>query len=103
MHTLQAVFSLLLIFAAIFLGVWFSTRRSAEIIDQWAKDNSFTILTKERRLLAQGPFFFRANRSQTVYYVTLRDHSGQTRSAYLRCGSWYLGLLSNTINVKWDS
>ena len=77
--------------------------RSQTIIDRWAEANGFRVLNVEQRFLRTGPFFFRHNKGQTVYHVTVQDSEGRTRSGYVRCGGWFAGLLSDAARVEWDA
>lgn len=87
--------------AFVLLSVAFSSRRSHDIIDEWAESKGLTVTSKERRMLMKGPFFF-ASHGQTVYYVTVRNSEGRQRSAYVKCGGFFLGLFSDQIDVRWD-
>jgi hypothetical protein len=75
--------------------------RSRNIIEEWAAGQGLTLLGSEYRPLRMGPFFFRHGKNQTVYYVTVRDQLGRIRHAYVRCGGWFMGLLSDAVAVEW--
>jgi hypothetical protein len=77
-------------------------RRSVELIDQWATDNGYELVDAQPRNFLRGPFFLRSSEGQSVYYITIRDQFGMTRYGWVRCGGWWLGLLSNSVKVKWD-
>ena len=75
--------------------------RSIDMIEQWASENGMEVVDAESRLLGRGPFFFTTSRGQTVYFVTFRK-DGQTRQAYVRCGSWLGGItFSDQVDVRW--
>lgn len=83
------------------LSIWWHFDRSRRVLEQWASGNGYQLLYSEYRHLRKGPFLLRAGRGHAVYYVTVRDESGRTRSGYVRCGSWWLGLWSDQVTVEW--
>jgi hypothetical protein len=34
--------------------------------------------------------------------VTVKDHRGRVRRAWVRCGGWFLGMMSDHMDVEWD-
>ncbi len=76
--------------------------RSREVLEQWAEEQGFELLHREYRNLIRGPFFWTTSRGQTVYYVRVRDQQGVERSGSVRCGGWFLGLLTNPAEVRWE-
>ena len=89
----------LLILVAAF---WWSSSRSQTIIEGWALENGYRLLEIETPILSKGPFFWTTSRGQTVYRFVVEDGAGRTRSGWARCGSWFLGLMSDNIEVRWD-
>jgi len=86
----------------ILLSISWRMRRSVELIEQWAVDNGFELVDARPRNFLRGPFFLRSTEGQSVYYLTIRDRSGITRSGWARCGGWWLGLISDSVKVRWD-
>src|SRR3954469_4555687 len=76
--------------------------RSQSLLDTWAAENGYHIIHKEYRNFFRGPFFWTTSKGQTVYYVTVQDKAGWTRSGWVRCGGWWLGLLTDHVEVRWD-
>ncbi len=76
--------------------------RSSSILETWARENGYRLLSSEYRWLSKGPYFFRTSKGQTVYRVSVQDAQGRTRSGFVRCGSWIFGLLSDKVDVRWD-
>ena len=76
--------------------------RSDSMLKQWAGESGFRLINAERRRLLRGPFFFRSNKGQTVYRVTVEDGNGLTRSGWVRCGGWILGLFTYHVDAIWD-
>lgn len=86
---------------AVMSMVWLSYR-SGSVLEQWAKDNGFEILSSEYRHLFRGPFFWTTSKGQTVYYVRVRSHDGDERTGWVRCGGFFFGLLSDRAEVRWE-
>jgi len=99
--SLMAVFVVLFIsFAGLFM-IW-HFRRSGRMVERWAADNGYRLLDREYRWLLRGPFWWRTGKGMAVYHVTVQDASGRVRKGYIRCGGWFLGLLSDRIDVEWE-
>ena len=75
--------------------------RSQKLLKRWADDNGFESLHVEHRMFRKGPFFW-SGRGQTVYRVEVRDEQGVERKGWVRCGSWWAGVFSDKVEVKWD-
>jgi hypothetical protein len=95
-----------LIVIAAFLGLWWLVlSRAKAILRQWAADGGFQLLGSEKSyMIGTGPFKWWTNsRSQIVYHVRVRDREGRERSAWVRCGSYFGGVLfSRQAEVRWD-
>lgn len=76
--------------------------RSDEILDEWCSQNGFALLSSKRRNFKRGPYSWTTGKGQVVFYVTVRDAEGETRSGYVRCGSRMGGLMSDKVTVEWD-
>ena len=81
--------------------VWHYSR-SRSVLEQWANEHGFEILHSEYRTLFRGPFFWTTSRGQTVYYVRVRDRQGTEHTGWVRCGGWFLGLMTNKAEVRWE-
>lgn len=102
MNNLGFIVLLLIIFIFIFFYFKWMYDKSKKLIFSWAKKNAYEVQGLEFRLLRRGPFFLRSSEAQTVFYVTLKDATGNMKSAYFRCGGFFLGLYINQVSVKWD-
>jgi hypothetical protein len=87
MQGLAAFFMLAVFFAVVVVSLTYTRNRSGDVIAAWAREHELTVVSSEYRHLFKGPFFFTSGRSQRVYFVTVRDKQGRTRSAYVRCGA----------------
>jgi hypothetical protein len=60
------------------------------------------IVSSEYRYFFRGPYFRTTSKGQTVYRVTVEDKPGRLRTGWVRCGGWWLGLMSNHVEACWD-
>jgi len=77
--------------------------RGASLLDGWARSQGLEILSQEECWFFKGPFFWTSSKGQKIYRVTVRDGEGTTRSGYVRCGGYWMGMLSDNVDVRWDS
>jgi hypothetical protein len=85
------------------LSVFFRFSRSRSLLDGWARSQGFRIVSREKCLFFKGPFFLTTAKGQDVYYVTVKDAQGQTRRGYVRVGGLFFGMLSENVEVRWES
>lgn len=96
-----------LIFAAVLLiglsagFTYWKFTRSRILLEQWAHRNEYSIVKSERRSIVTGPFVWTSSRNQTIYFVTITDKTGKRRNVWVRCGGYYLGALSDEVDVRW--
>ncbi len=84
------------LFILIFVGamvIWHYSR-AERILEHWARDNGYEIVSREYRWFHRGPFFWWTSRAQEVFYVTVRTSDGQLRHGWVRCGGWFFGVLT---------
>ncbi|HXX92757.1 MAG TPA: hypothetical protein VEN81_03935, partial [Planctomycetota bacterium] len=60
------------------------------------------LLSEDRRTFFKGPFFWTSTKGQMIYYVTVQDSAGRVRHAWVRCGGYVLGMLSDNFEVSWE-
>lgn len=92
---------LLMIAAAIGSIVW-AQSRGKSMLETWAHQNGYEILSSEECWFFSGPFFWTSSKGQKVYKVTVSEAEGRIRSGYVRCGSFWLGLWSDRVDARWD-
>jgi hypothetical protein len=100
---MEGVFAIGAVVVLVLLALWWHYGRSSSLLHQWAAENGYRIVRQQYRNFFKGPFFWTSARGQTVYYVVVEDAAGNTRSGWVRCGSWWLGLLSDNVEVRWDA
>ena len=95
---------IILVFVALGVGmtVW-TFSRSRKILERWAAENGYQILSSEFRWLRRGPFFWTSSKGQTVYYVVVRTPEGPTKRGWVRCGSFWWGVMQDKAKVRWEA
>ena len=99
MHT---DFTAVVIVAIVVANVFYVNRRSRAILDNWADRTGLTLVEANWSFLWPMSFWLTTSRNQTVYRIKVRDHAGRTRSGWARCGTWFVGLWSDNVDVYWD-
>jgi hypothetical protein len=74
--------------------------KAKRIIDEWAGREGSTV-TSKRFLFGGGKFFWSRSKTQRVYRVTVQTREGFQRTADIKCGSYWNGMLSEKLAVKW--
>lgn len=76
--------------------------RSRSLLQRWASENGLQIL--DSKLSPSGPpsWNWTSSRSQTVYFVRVRDNDGRERRGWVRCGSFWAGVFSDKTEVRWE-
>ncbi len=94
---------LLLFFIGIFAYVVWWYRRSTQLLHEWAESNGYTNLQASRAMLFNGPFGWTTSRGQQVFKVQVYDPAiHRTRAGWVRCGSFWSGMASDQVDVRWD-
>lgn len=75
--------------------------RARLLLRRWARVNGFEILHSTFGL--GGPFDWTSSNSQIVYFVDVRLPDGQERTGWIRCGSFWAGVISDKTEVRWES
>jgi hypothetical protein len=102
---MDGIFPLLVMLGIVVIAVlttnWHFSR-SRSVLEQWADQSGYEILHSEYRNFVKGPYFWTTSKGQTVYYVSVRDCHGNVRTGWVRCGGWFLGLMSDQAEVRWE-
>jgi hypothetical protein len=102
----EAVYSygfLLVVIGGVVAYVTWCCSRSKSILRHWAEDSGFEIMDSRLQPLSNGAFDWISSNGQTIYHVRIRDREGRERSGWVRCGSFWSGVLSDKTEVKWES
>lgn len=94
------IFVVFLIVFAVVILIWHGIR-ARSIVEQWAKRNGYRVTHISYRTFFRGPFFWTTGKGHAVYRVTVEGKDGR-RTAWVRCGSHWLGLFSSKVDVRWD-
>ena len=103
MREMQGLFAIAAVAVLVILSLWWHFGRSSSLLHGWAAKNEFRIIRQEYRYFFKGPFFWTSTKGQAVYHVVIEDSAGGSRSGWVRCGGWWFGLLSDNVEVRWDS
>lgn len=76
--------------------------RERTILGRWAQTHAYELQQVKRGHLRRGPFQWSLG-ARPVFRVDVRDHEGRSARAWVRCGSYWLGLLSDRVDVHWDA
>ncbi|MBC8290703.1 MAG: hypothetical protein H8E37_10350 [Planctomycetes bacterium] len=90
------------ILAFVVLIVSWSYSRSRTILNRWADESGYEVLSSEFRWIFKGPYFWKSSRNQTVFRVTVTEESDEIRTGWVRCGSFWLGVIVDQTDVTWD-
>ncbi len=71
-------------------------------VERWAKKEGLEILSSEYRWVKRGPYFIASSNQQRIFYVTVRDKSGNIKRCWVKVGGFFLGLLSDNIYISWE-
>lgn len=85
---------------AILSWMWQSSRVD-NLVNQWASQNGYYLLSYSRVWFSLDPFAMFAGKNRPVYNISVQDRNGNTRNGLLRVGGYWLGLWSDTCEVKW--
>ena len=99
---MEGILPVIVIFAVVAMMMMWVFRRSRRILESWAAENSYQILSSEMRWFRRGPFLWTTSKNQVVYYVTVRTHDGMTKQGWVRCGGWWGGVLKDKAEARWD-
>jgi hypothetical protein len=93
--------AILFVILIMLIVILWTFSRSRRILENWAINNGYQILSVNIRLFRQGPFFLTTSKNQVVYYVTIQIPEG-IKNGWVRCGSWWWGILQDKAEVIWD-
>jgi len=87
--------------ALCFMGAYFVIHffRGRAALKRWAQEHGFQILKSQAVSSFAGSFTW--NHNLAIYFVQVRDQEGKTRDGWVRCGSFWLGVLSSKTEVRW--
>jgi hypothetical protein len=95
---------LFVVIAALGILTWvWSKARAASMLERWAARSGLRLLSAEHKTFLKGPFFWTASRHQWVYRISVQYPDGAVRQGWARCGGWFLGLWTESVDVRWDA
>lgn len=76
--------------------------RARSMLDEWAMDEGLQINSAKWRWFRHGPFLWTTSKNQVVLRIEARTPDGSLRTGWARCGSFWWGVFSKQIEVRWD-
>ena len=77
--------------------------RRRRTLYRWAADNDYKLIAFDQPTLTEESSFpFTVSKAQQVFYISVLQKDGRTRSGWLLLGSGLLGLASAAAEVIWD-
>jgi len=100
-EVLYPILIAVLVFCVILTSLYWQTKRARVLLHKWAGENALEIKSASRRYLFSGPFFLTTSKGQVVFYVFVKDANGKFAHVWVRCGSHFLGMWSDKVDVSW--
>ena len=97
----QTIIALLFFIAGVAGSLFWQYSLSLLVLEKWAARNRYEILERQCRSAFEGAFFWTSS-CQAVFYVKVRDQTGQVRTGWVQCGGWFRGLSSDAAKVQWE-
>jgi len=72
------------------------------MLEEWAVSCDLELVSADFCWFRRGPLFWTTSKNQTVYRINVIDEHGVRQSGWARCGSFWWGLFTNTVEVRWD-
>jgi hypothetical protein len=93
---------LFLVWIALGLVIWIRGEgRAVEQLQRWASAHGLRIVAMSRAYIWHGPFMIWSSRAQRVFTVSFADSKGNVRDAWARVGGWWMGTLTEQVDVRW--
>jgi hypothetical protein len=77
--------------------------RGEQMLEGWCRKAGVVLLSRRHCWILRGPYFWTASKGQVVYKFSVRDKAGRERSGHARCGGYWLGVLTDHVDVTWES
>jgi len=100
-----------LLLTALFVGgaAWFATQllaiqaeASHALLEHWSRAQGLRVIHAERRWIATGPFPITGALDAPTFRVVARTSHGAERTAWVRCGSFPLGVIFDpSVEARW--
>jgi len=84
-------------------GVLFYSSKIDSLINNWAEENGYKIVSKQTKSLSMGPFSSSPKLGQRVFYVEVVDKAGNKKHAWIRCYTRWTEISPSNVEVKWDN
>ena len=86
----------------IVLVIEWHKRRARRILNNWAKENEYEVVSAHVRWFLRGPYSLFFTHKQIVLQFMVSDSNGATKTGWACCGHGNLGVIREMIDVQWD-
>lgn len=86
----------------IFVLVTWTDLRVSNLLQAWAHQKGYILVSKQRRRFARTPFGISADRFREVFRVTVQDRHGKKRQGWVRFGVWWFEMRPDKVEARWD-
>lgn len=76
--------------------------RARRLLRRWANENGFRLLAFKAVVSGPREWMWTSSSRQVLYSVRVLDKNGQERRGWVRCGTFWNGIFSDKIEVKWE-
>lgn len=96
------------IFMVIFITVFMTviTKMAKARLKEWAAGNGYELLECDYRHIKIGPYhrkqFFVGKGNFLIFRIEVRTRDGEAKKGWARVGDYFLGTLSDKVDVLWD-
>lgn len=81
---MEGIITIIGVFIVVVIIIFLTLKRARRILEDWAAQNDYQILSSEVRWLRKGPFLtWRTSRNQIVYYITVRTLDGTIKNGWV--------------------
>ena len=84
-------------------GVLFYSSKIDSLINNWAEENGYKIVSKQTKSFSMGPFSSSPKLGQRVFYVEVIDKAGNKKQAWIRCYTRWTEISPSKVEVQWDN
>ncbi len=89
--------------AGILVLYWWGESRAKALLHKCSQEHGFEILNSKELFFTSGPFGWGTSGRASVFRLRVRDRDGKERTVWVRCGSFFAGLIfDSTTEIEWE-
>ena len=93
---------LIIVISILAVVLYLTYSRARSILETWADENGYQILSSNPRFLGRGPYTYTLMGKQWVFHVVVRASDGTTKTGYVKLGSFLWGVMVNRAEARLD-